>query len=139
MSAADSGKNQNLSAVTNFLLIWTVNMTKSFRFIQILPMQQLLLIQKQRLTRSKNFINLKPFEEMLKNEIKPYLESNTIGLDLEEQDIKDLNYYLSNDLIYFNNDQYMESHLQIMMKAINIYPYLLSRKYFRLKKMYWPS
>lgn len=82
----------------------------------------------------RNFITLKPLEEKLKKEIKPYMESHTISLDLGEQEIKDLNYYLSNDLVYFNNDQYMETHLQLLMKAINIYPYLLSRKYFRMKK-----
>ncbi|AZA80754.1 hypothetical protein C1637_11975 [Chryseobacterium lactis] len=82
----------------------------------------------------QNFKNLKPLEEKLKNAIRPYLESSTIALDLDEQDIKDLNYYLDNELVYFNNDQYMESHLQLLMKAMNTYPYLISRKYFRMKK-----
>ncbi|KFF73568.1 hypothetical protein HX13_19140 [Chryseobacterium sp. P1-3] len=75
-----------------------------------------------------------PFEEKLKNEIRAYLEDGTASVDLNEQDIKDMDYYIQNDLIYFNNNQYLESNIQLLINAMNIYPYLLSRKYFRMKK-----
>ncbi|MDR6547203.1 Zn-dependent protease with chaperone function [Chryseobacterium rhizosphaerae] len=82
----------------------------------------------------RNFLNLKPLEDTLKNEIRPYLENTSISFYLEEQDVKDLNYYIENHLIYFNNDHYIDTHLQLLMRAINVYPYLLNRKYFLLKK-----
>lgn len=82
----------------------------------------------------RNFLNLKPLEDTLKNEIRPYLENTSISFYLEEQDVKDLNYYIENHLIYFNNDHYIDAHLQLLMRAINVYPYLLNRKYFLLKK-----
>ncbi len=135
MSAADSGKKSEFISRYKLLADLDSQYDQKLQVYTDIANATAFINTKTTFDQIKrNFINLKPFEEMLKNEIKPYLESNTIGLDLEEQDIKDLNYYLINDLIYFNNDQYMESHLQIMMKAINIYPYLLSRKYFRLKK-----
>ncbi|ROI01215.1 hypothetical protein EGI16_18715 [Chryseobacterium sp. G0240] len=81
-----------------------------------------------------NFNSMKPFEEKLKSEIRTYLEGDTASADLNEQDVKDMNYYIQNDLIYFNNGQYLETNIQLLMNAMNIYPYLLSRKYFRMKK-----
>ena len=82
----------------------------------------------------RNFLNLKPLEDTLKNEIRPYLENTAISFYLEEQEIKDLHYYIDNNLMYFNNDHYIDTNLQLLMRAINVYPYLLNRKYFLMKK-----
>ncbi|WP_080776839.1 M48 family metalloprotease [Chryseobacterium phocaeense] len=82
----------------------------------------------------RNFKNLKPHEEKLKSEITSYLDSPEMIDDLEEQTIKDLKYYVEKDLIYFNNNQYLETNLQLLMTAINIQPYFLHKKYFLMKK-----
>lgn len=83
---------------------------------------------------SKNLNNLKPLEEQLKKEIILFLDHHHLTADLEEQTVKDLKYYLEKDLMYFNNGQYIDSHLQLMMTAINMLTYFLHRKYFLMKK-----
>ncbi|UWX60457.1 M48 family metalloprotease [Chryseobacterium oranimense] len=83
---------------------------------------------------SRNVKSLKPHEERLKSEIVSYLDDPKMIDDLEEQTIKDLKYYIEKDLIYFNNNQYLETNLQLLMTAINILPYFLHKKYFLLKK-----
>lgn len=83
---------------------------------------------------SINFKKLKPLEEKLKAEILPFLNNTLLTEDLEEQTIKDLRYYIEKDLIYFNNDQYLDTHLQYLMNAVNFLPYFLHKKYFEMKK-----
>lgn len=81
-----------------------------------------------------NFKNLKPLEEKLKSELVPYLNNTQLTADLEEQTIKDLRYYIEKDILYFNNEQYIDTNLQLLMTAINTLPYFLHRKYFLMKK-----
>lgn len=83
---------------------------------------------------NKNFKSLKPIEEKLKSEIVPYLNNTQLTADLAEQTIKDLRYYIEKDLLYFNNDQYIDTNLQLLMTTINTLPYFLQRKYFLMKK-----
>ncbi|SHG50655.1 M48 family metallopeptidase [Chryseobacterium vrystaatense] len=83
---------------------------------------------------SKNLSSLKPLEEQLKKEIFLCLNNNHLTADLEEQTINDLKYYLEKDLMYFNNGQYIDSHLQLLMTSINMLTYFLHRQYFLLKK-----
>ncbi|PIF47495.1 Zn-dependent protease with chaperone function [Chryseobacterium sp. 52] len=83
---------------------------------------------------SRNFKTLKPLEQQLKSNIIPYLDHAQMTEDLEEQTIKDLRYYIEKEHIYFNNDQYLNTNLQLLMTAINILPYFLHRKYFLMKK-----
>lgn len=82
----------------------------------------------------KNFNNLKPLETKLKNEILPYLENTQVVDDIEEQTLKDLKYYIENELVYFNSDQYITANLQLLITAINILPYFLHKQYFLIKK-----
>lgn len=83
---------------------------------------------------NKNFKSLKPIEEKLKSEIILHLNNTQLIADLEEQTIKDLKYYIEKDHLYFNNDQYIDTNLQLLMTAINMLPYFLHRKYFLMKK-----
>lgn len=82
----------------------------------------------------RNFQKLKPLEDRLKNEISFFLQSSLLIGDMEEQEIKDLRYYLEKDHVYFNQDQYIDTNLQMLMKAVNFFPYFLQRKYFLMKK-----
>lgn len=82
----------------------------------------------------KNFITLQPLEDKLKTEIVFYLQNPLLTSQLSEQDIKDLNAYAEKEHIYFRNEEYFDANLQLLIKAINILPYFLHRKYFLIKK-----
>ena len=73
-------------------------------------------------------------EEKLKYELRFHLQNSLLTKDLSEQDIKDLEYYIEKEHIYFNNEEYFDHNLQMLMNAINTLPYFLHRKYFLKKK-----
>nr|WP_314498992.1 M48 family metalloprotease [uncultured Chryseobacterium sp.] len=83
---------------------------------------------------TQNFITLKPLEEKLKQELTFHLQNPLLTEELSEEDIKDFNYYIREEHIYFSNKEYFEINLQMLMKAINSLPYFLNRKYFLKKK-----
>lgn len=82
----------------------------------------------------QNFITLKTLEEKLKYELRFHLQNSLLTKDLSEQDVKDLEYYVEKEHIYFNNEEYFDHNLKILMNAINTLPYFLHRKYFLKKK-----
>lgn len=82
----------------------------------------------------KNFSDLKPLEEKLKYRITVFYQNETLIKEMNEEDIKDLKFYTEKEHLYFNNNEYMEHNLQLLMKAINYLPYFLHRKYFHKKK-----
>ncbi|MCA6069445.1 M48 family metallopeptidase [Chryseobacterium sp. RG1] len=82
----------------------------------------------------KNFSDLKPLEEKLKYQITVFYQNETLIKEMNEEDIKDLRFYTEKEHLYFNNNEYMEHNLQLLMKAINYLPYFLHRKYFYKKK-----
>ncbi len=82
----------------------------------------------------KHFNDLKPLEEKLKYQITVFYQNEILSKDLNEQDIKDLKFYTEKDHPYFNNNEYMEHNLQLLIKAINYLPYFLHKKYFYKKK-----
>lgn len=81
-----------------------------------------------------NFINLKPLEEKLKTELSIHLLDTKIMHDLDEENSKDLKFYIEKEHIYFNQNEYLDSNLKLLIKAINMLPYFLNRKYFLMKK-----
>lgn len=82
----------------------------------------------------KNFSDLKLLEEKLKYQITVFYQNETLIKEMNEEDIKDLKFYTEKEHLYFNNNEYMEHNLQLLMKAINYLPYFLHRKYFYKKK-----
>ncbi|UFH33640.1 M48 family metallopeptidase [Chryseobacterium sp. C-71] len=82
----------------------------------------------------QNFITLKTFEEKLKSELRFHLQNPLLTKELSEQELKDLAYYTEKEHIYFNNEEYFDSNLEMLMKSINMLPYFLHRKYFLKKK-----
>lgn len=82
----------------------------------------------------KNFSDLKPLEEKLKYQITVFYQNEMLTKEMNEEDIKDLKFYTEKEHPYFNNNEYMEHNLQLLMKAINYLPYFLHRKYFYKKK-----
>lgn len=81
-----------------------------------------------------NFQKLKPLETELKNVLMDYVQSSMLTADIEEQDVKDLTYYSEKNHLYFNQGQYIETNVQLLLKAIRFLPYFLQRKYFFMKK-----
>ncbi len=83
---------------------------------------------------TKNFIKLKPLETKLKQELKEIITNPLLNEEISEQNRKDLEYYINNDLIYFNQKEYFESNLQQLFFAVNSYHFYLGRQFFLIKK-----
>ncbi len=82
----------------------------------------------------KNFNKIKPKEEILKNELKEILSNDLLGGEISEQNRKDLEYYINNDLLYFNQNEYLNNNLQQLFFAVNSYHFYIGKKFFLLKK-----
>lgn len=82
----------------------------------------------------KNFRKHIPLESKLKDELKNILTNPLLESDITEEACKDLQYYVDNQLIYFNNNEYFNDDLQHLFFAINSYQYYTARNYFLLKK-----
>ena len=81
-----------------------------------------------------NFNALKSLEDQLKQEIRFHIQNPRLISELSEKEVKDLKDYVDREHIYFRNEEYFETNLGLLMKAINILPYFLHRKYFLIKK-----
>jgi hypothetical protein len=81
-----------------------------------------------------NFKRIRRTEELLKTEISELLSDalleTEIALDLKET----LEKYTSTTLEYFGGVSYFDENLSILYSAANSYGYLLSRKYFLMKR-----
>ena len=83
---------------------------------------------------SSNFNNLKPTEEMLKSEIKKLLSDPILQADITKEIKKNLELYVSEELEYFGVTTYYDDNLNTLYSAMHNYAYLLSRRYFLMKK-----
>lgn len=81
-----------------------------------------------------NFNNLKPTEEMLKSEIRKLLSDPILQADITKEIKKNFELYLSEELEYFGVTTYYDDNLNTLYSAIHNYAYLLSRRYFLMKK-----
>ena len=81
-----------------------------------------------------NLQHLKKWEEKLKNEISVFVQNQLLVRDIAENDLRDLKLYAEKEHLYFNNNEYLEPNLELLMKAVNYLPYFLHRKYFYKKK-----
>jgi len=83
---------------------------------------------------TKNFIKLKPLETRLKQELQEIIKNSLLNEEITEPNRKDLEYYINNDLIYFNKNEYFESNLKQLFFAVNSYHFYTGRQFFLLKK-----
>ena len=83
---------------------------------------------------TKNFIKLKPLETRLKQELQEIIKNSVLNEEITEPNRKDLEYYINNDLIYFNKNEYFESNLQQLFFAVNSYHFYTGRQFFLMKK-----
>ena len=81
-----------------------------------------------------NFKKIKPKEEELKGEINQLLADDLFLNDLAKDTRQELSKYTSASWEYFGESKYNDENLRLLYSALHNYAYLLSRKYFLMKR-----
>ena len=81
--------------------------------------------------RNRNIMVSK--EKIFKKKVTELL-SSTFAMYMEEEDQEVLSEYVDADFIYFENNKYNDSEIQILDKALGKYQETMSKSYFKLKK-----
>ncbi|MBN2746158.1 MAG: M48 family metalloprotease [Bacteroidales bacterium] len=81
-----------------------------------------------------NFVSVEFWEEKLKNEIRLLLSDDFISSEITLEIKENFELYLTKKWKYFGSRIYFDDNLQMLYSAMNNYAYLLSRKYFLIKK-----
>ncbi len=81
-----------------------------------------------------NFKKIKTTEELLKKELNHLLSDSYIQTEINNEVREKLEQYLSETLEYFGGVSYFDDNLNVLYEAMHNYGYLLSRKYFLMKK-----
>ncbi len=81
-----------------------------------------------------NFREIRPLEDELKEEIKEVLNNSLYESEITKDIKSNFEQYLSENLFYFQGEKYNDENLNTLYSVINNYSYLLSRRYFLLKK-----
>ncbi|MEM8906802.1 MAG: M48 family metallopeptidase [Bacteroidota bacterium] len=81
-----------------------------------------------------NFEAIEPMEARFKKTITQLLADEAFQAALQPDKKAALEKYLSRDWTYFRGESYFEDNLNVLFEAMNSFNYLLSRKYFVLKK-----
>lgn len=81
-----------------------------------------------------NFKRFKPYENQLKNELRELLNDKNILEELKPDDKNKILKFLDEDLVYFGHTRYLDHNLKLLFNALQFYYYLISRRYFFLKK-----
>jgi Zn-dependent protease with chaperone function len=81
-----------------------------------------------------NFKSLRAKEDEIKIEIKILLEDSVLLPEITNDVKETLEKYASNNLLYFVANTYQEENLNLLMKSLKYFSFLISRKHFILKK-----
>ena len=81
-----------------------------------------------------NFRKIKPTEDILKQEINHILFDPVFTVEITPEIKQNLEQYISKSWDYFYGTTYDDENLNILYTAMHNYAYLLSRKYFLMKK-----
>lgn len=81
-----------------------------------------------------NLTAIQPKEEVLKQEIKALLSDNVLTSEITPEVKDNLEKYVSKVWEYFDGTSYNDNNLSIFHRALHNYSFLLSRKYFLMKK-----
>jgi hypothetical protein len=81
-----------------------------------------------------NFKSLRAKEDELKIEIKILLEDPVLLPEISNDIKQTLEKYVSNTLLYFVANTYQEENMNLLMKSLKHYAFLISRKHFLIKK-----
>lgn len=85
-------------------------------------------------TIRKNFKNILPLETNLKEKIKNLMSDELFQVEINQEIKQKLNTYLKEDLIYFRNESYLDSNLELLFYVMNIFQHLNSKGFFLHKK-----
>ncbi len=78
--------------------------------------------------------SLRAKEDELKIEIKILLEDPVLLPEISNDIKQTLEKYVSNTLLYFVANTYQEENMNLLMKSLKHYAFLISRKHFLIKK-----
>lgn len=81
-----------------------------------------------------NLNRAKPLEEELKVEIRTFLQSTFEDIDTTGEIRTSFEQYVSDDWQYFSGTSYIDENLNILYAAMQNYGYMLSRRYFLMKR-----
>lgn len=81
-----------------------------------------------------NFKEIEPDEALLKSELNLLLSDSLLKDEITAEHKEKLAQFSSSKLEYFGGVSYHEENLDLLFSAINTYAYLLSRKYFIMKR-----
>ncbi|PZW42736.1 Zn-dependent protease with chaperone function [Mesonia algae] len=81
-----------------------------------------------------NLIGVKKIEKQLKSEIHILLDNDLYQAAMSKEIKDNFDLYLSRDWKYFGNERYYDDHLETLFTAMSNYAFLLSQRYFLLKK-----
>jgi len=81
-----------------------------------------------------NFDRIKSKEDFLKQEIKSLLADDLLQSEITSDIRENLEKYTSKSWQYFSKDSYFEDSLNLLYSAMYNYSFLISRRYFLLKK-----
>lgn len=81
-----------------------------------------------------NLAKIIPAEEKLKAEINQLLSDEILQAEITQEIRENLERYTSQTWEYFGVTMYYDDNLNLLTRAIDNYAYLLSRKYFLMKK-----
>ena len=83
---------------------------------------------------NKNMSLLKSEEEIFRNQIEKILENNLYRPAITIEMRAAFNKYLSEDWVYFSNNQYMEESLKLLSESMTNYQVVISKAFFLTKK-----
>ena len=81
-----------------------------------------------------NFRNIRPKEELLKREINLLLADSTIQSEITVEAREKIEHYIAEKLNYFGGTTYFDENLDLLFAAVHNFGFMLSRKYFLLKR-----
>jgi hypothetical protein len=71
---------------------------------------------------------------MLKGELRDLIADPFVANELKDPLKSDLQKFVSGDWIYFEGKVYQDEPLKMLVDCLHGFSYLISRKYFRMKK-----
>tara|TARA_R110002096_G_scaffold21043_7_gene68653 strand:- start:16084 stop:18153 length:2070 start_codon:yes stop_codon:yes gene_type:complete len=80
------------------------------------------------------FKHLKSLEIKLKAALLEFLKDENFQAEINAEIRENLEQYTSKEWSYFGRESYFDSSLEVLFTAVNNYMFLISRKYFVLKK-----
>lgn len=101
------------------------NLLNESQFVSVItPIEQI----------KSNFKKLKKLEIELKKAIQIVVDNEICKPEITLLIKENFDMFLKENWVYFSNDKYIEFEIQILLKAINNFGYIISREYFLTKK-----